>query len=73
LSSFDKPSTSSATFGPKRSANSVLVTPWSSITSCSSAAMIDCASSFQLAQISATATGCVMYGSPLWRYCPRWA
>lgn len=35
--------------------------------------MIDCTSSFQPAQISATATGCVMYGSPLWRYWPRCA
>jgi hypothetical protein len=60
LSSFERPSTSSATFAPKRSASSALVTPWSSITSCKSAAMMAWASSFQPAQISATATGWVM-------------
>ena len=34
--------------------------PWSSITSCSSAAMMALASSFMPAQISATAIGCEM-------------
>lgn len=60
LSSLVSPSTSSATLGPNFSASSLLVMPWSSITSCSSAAMMDCTSSFQSAHSSATATGWVM-------------
>src|SRR5450830_323941 len=71
FSSFDKPSTRLATGAPKRSISSSFLTSWSSITSCSSAAMMACASSFQSAQISATASGCEIYGSPDLRICPR--
>ncbi len=60
FSSLVSPSTSSATGAPKRSINSGLVTPQSSIASCSRAAMRACASSFHSAHCCATAIGWVM-------------
>jgi hypothetical protein len=60
-----------ATGAPKRSISSSFLTSWSSITSCSSAAMMAWASSFQSAQISATAIGWEIYGSPDLRTWPR--
>ena len=65
LSSLDTPSTSSATVVPKRSISCCLGMPESSSTSCSSAAWIAAPSSRQSVRISATASGCVMYGAPL--------
>jgi hypothetical protein len=55
-----RPSTSSATGEPKRSISSALAMPQSSMASCSSAAMMACASSFQSAHWPATAIGWVM-------------
>src|SRR3546814_5356872 len=52
LSNLDSPSTISETSVPNFSASSCLLTPWSSMTSCSSAAMSESASSFQPAQRS---------------------
>jgi hypothetical protein len=60
LSSFVRPSTKSAVGAPNFSISSVFVTPWSSMVSCISAAMMACASSFQSAQRPATAMGWVM-------------
>ena len=59
-SSLVRPSTSSAVGAPNCSINCTLVTPWSSMVSCISAAMMACASSFQSAHRPATAMGCVM-------------
>src|ERR1043165_9428927 len=67
LSSLETPSTSSATGLPKVSEISSLVTEVSSVTSCSSAAISVWPSRCQSARISATASGCEMYGSPDWR------
>ena len=72
-SSLETPSTMSATGLPKLRSSSDLVTEVSSITSCSSAAASPCASSRHCDRIDATASGCVMYGSPDLRNCPRWA
>ncbi|MNW05294.1 hypothetical protein D3C71_2015270 [compost metagenome] len=60
LSSLVRPSTSSATGVPKRTARSPLVTPQSSIASCISAAIRAGASSFQDAHSAVTAIGWVM-------------
>ena len=46
FSNLERPSTSAATGAPKRSINSSFLTSWSSITSCRSAAMMACTSSF---------------------------
>ena len=63
----------SATGLPNVVSISVLVTEVSSITSCSSAAASPCASRRHCDRMLATASGCVMYGSPDLRNCPRWA
>ena len=60
LSSLVRPSTSSATGDPNCSINSTLVTPQSSMASCSSAAIKAWASSFHSAHWLATAIGWVM-------------
>ena len=60
FSSLVRPSTNSATGEPKRSIRSTLVTPQSSMASCSKAAMRAGASSFHSAHWAATAIGCVM-------------
>ena len=73
LSSLETPSTSSATGLPNVSVISSLVTEVSSVTSCSSAAINVWPSRCQSARISATASGCEMYGSPDWRTCPACA
>ena len=72
-SSLETPSTSSATGLPKVSEISSLVTEVSSVTSCSSAAIRVWPSRCQSARISATASGCEMYGSPDWRVWPACA
>ena len=63
-SSFDTPSTMSATGLPNDVSISPFVTVVSSITSCSSAAARPCASRRHCDRMLATASGCVMYGSP---------
>ncbi len=60
LSSFETPSTSSATGLPKVSEISSFVTLVSSVTSCRSAAISVWPSRCQSARISATASGCEM-------------
>ena len=72
-SSLETPSTISATGRPNVDSISVLVTEVSSITSCRSAAASPCASIRHCDRIEATASGCVMYGSPDLRNCPRCA
>jgi hypothetical protein len=72
-SSFETPSTMSATGLPNEDSISALVTVVSSVTSCSSAAARPCASSRHCDRMLATASGCVMYGSPDLRNCPRCA
>ena len=72
-SSLETPSTRSATGLPNRFEMSSVETAVSSTTSCSSAAHSVCASSCHCERISATATGCEMYGSPDLRSWPWWA
>ncbi len=72
-SNLDTPSTMSATGLPNFFSSSFLVTDVSSITSCSNAAASPWASRRHCERMLATASGCVMYGSPDLRYWPRWA
>ena len=72
-SSLVTPSTTRATPSPKVSSIVSSVSPVSSTASCSRAAATVCASRPSSATMVATATGCVMYGSPERRNCPSWA
>ena len=72
-SSLVTPSTMAATSGPKSSASPTSSTLVSSTASCSSAAAIDVSSRPRSATTPATATGWVMYASPVLRRCPSCA
>ena len=71
LSSLVTPSTSIATSSPKSARTMSSVYSVSSTVSCSIAAASVFGPMPRSARICATATGCVMYGSPLLRSCPE--
>ncbi len=73
LSSFVTPSTSIAISSPKSARTWSSVYAVSSTVSWRSAAATVFGPIPRSARICATATGCVMYGSPLLRFWPSWA
>ena len=72
LSSLVSPSTSSATSSPKSAVTWASVYDVSSTVSCSSAAQSVGGVMPSSARMLVTASGWVMYGSPLSRVWPRW-
>ena len=71
LSSLVTPSTSAAMSSPNSPRSSTSVYGVSSTVSCSSAAQMVSVFMPSSARMVATASGCVMYGSPLLRFCSR--